>query len=50
MELQLLYELQQQEINLQKLLQRLQKLKTDDYLKRLKQEYLNLKHQYLNLI
>lgn len=50
MELQLLYELQQQEINLQKLLQRLQKLKTDDYLKRLKQEYLNLKQQYLDLI
>lgn len=50
MDLQLLYELQLQEINLQKLLQRLQKLKTDDYLKRLKQEYLNLKQQYLDLI
>lgn len=50
MNIHLLYELQQQEINLQKLLQRLQKLKTGDYLKRLKQEYLNLKQQYLDLI
>lgn len=50
MDIHLLYELQQQEINLQKLLQRLEKLKSDDYLKRLRQEYLNLKQQYLDLI
>lgn len=50
MNLQLLYEFQLEEINFQKLLRRLSQLKDDDYQKRLKQEYFNLKQQYLELV
>lgn len=50
MDLYLLYELQQQEINFQKLNKRLDQLKGDDYLNRLKHEYLDLKQRYLDLI
>ena len=49
MDLNLLYELQLQEINLQNLHKRITQLKSDDLLHRLKQEYLDLKQQYLNL-